>query len=68
MIPSHAAPRINPIVDRDRVDDRRGSVRFFPDGARYVLTVAQMEQLATDLMMLVDEVRAEANAYCLEID
>ena len=64
----HTAPHINPIVDRDRYDILKGSVRFFPDGARYRLTVAQMEQLATDLMIVVDDLRAESNAYCLDIE
>ena len=63
-----SAPPIAPIVDRDRLQRPKGSLRFQADGIRYVLTLEQMERLAIDLLELVDELRAEylADGYMEE--
>ena len=55
----NTAPTITPIVEPDRFDGRKGSIRFGEKAVRYTLTLEEMEQLALDLFELVDELRAE---------
>lgn len=63
-----AAAPITPIVERCRFDRPRGTVRFGPEGVRYVLTAEQMRQLAADLTDLADQMSAEwfADGYAEE--
>jgi hypothetical protein len=62
------APPITAIVERHRLERPKGTVRFQDKGPRYVLSLEQMEQLALDLLSLVDELRAEyfADGYVEE--